>query len=86
MEGEKSQLTSSLRESQQEAEQSKAEMQAILARLMQLRAHTDSMDHVRKQANSLPVDQKVKIQYLYVFTIIKDHIYFFLLLIIVLQV
>lgn len=66
MEGEKSQLTSSLRESQQEAEQSKAEMQAILARLMQLRAHTDSMDHVRKQANSLPTDQKVRLYMTYI--------------------
>jgi len=60
MEGEKTQLTSSLRESQQEAEQSKAEMQAILARLMTLRAHIDSLDHVRKQATSLPTDQKEK--------------------------
>ncbi|XP_054278386.1 protein bicaudal D [Macrosteles quadrilineatus] len=57
MEGEKCQLTTSLRESQQEAEQSKAELQAILTRLVQLRAHIDSLQHVKKQADALPTEK-----------------------------
>uniref|UniRef100_A0A1B6KG67 Protein bicaudal D n=2 Tax=Graphocephala atropunctata TaxID=36148 RepID=A0A1B6KG67_9HEMI len=60
MEGEKTQLTASLRDSQHQAELSKAEMQAILARLVQLRVHIDSIEHVRKQASSLPTNQKEK--------------------------
>ncbi|XP_046661530.1 protein bicaudal D isoform X2 [Homalodisca vitripennis] len=60
MEGEKSHLTTSLRESQHETEQSKAEMQAALVRMMQLQVHVQSLEHIREKANSLSTDQEEK--------------------------
>lgn len=51
VEGEKMMLTQTLRDSQSVAEHSQAELQALLARLMQLRAHIDSLEHLRGQAS-----------------------------------
>lgn len=51
VEGEKMMLTQTLRDSQSVAEHSQAELQALVARLMQLRAHIDSLEHLRSQAS-----------------------------------
>lgn len=53
-------LTQTLRDSQSVAEHSQAELQALLARLMQLRAHIDSLEHLRSQASkNLPQNAEV---------------------------
>ncbi|RZF48470.1 hypothetical protein LSTR_LSTR017553, partial [Laodelphax striatellus] len=52
VESEKVSLTQTLRDSQATAERSQSETQALIARLAQLRAHVDSLDHLRSRANT----------------------------------
>lgn len=60
MEGDKMMLTQTLRDSQSVAEHSQAELQALLARLMQLHAHIDSLKYLHGQANkNLPQNAEV---------------------------
>lgn len=50
MESEKVSLTQNLKESQSAAERSQAELQNLMARLVQLGARIQSLDHIRDQA------------------------------------
>ncbi|GLH13771.1 Protein bicaudal D [Gryllus bimaculatus] len=50
-ENEKLLLTQNLRESQGSVERSQAELQVLMARLLQLAAHVDSLYHLRQQAD-----------------------------------
>jgi hypothetical protein len=50
-EGEKLLLTQNLRESQAIVERSQGELQAFMARLVQLAAHVDSLHHLCQKAN-----------------------------------
>jgi protein bicaudal D len=44
-------LTQNLRESQAVVERSQGELQAFMARLVQLAAHVDSLQHLRQKAD-----------------------------------
>lgn len=50
-ESEKLLLTQNLRDSQANVERSQGELQAFMARLIQLAAHVDSLQHLRQKAD-----------------------------------
>lgn len=60
MEGEKMALTQTLRDSQSVAEKSQSKIQALIARLVQLRAHIDSLDHLRNRAEYPNADESLE--------------------------
>ncbi len=71
MENEKISLTQNLRESQSAAERSQTKLQSLMARLIQVGARIQSLDHIKDQAAQNVVSKNEVIAVLFLFFLVE---------------